>query len=283
MQVNTSGPLARKHNVQVYGSGDKVMVFGHGFGTDHTVWQRIIPGLVREFTCVAFDHACASSLTGENFDFERYSTIHGYADDLLNLLAELGMQSCIYVGASLGANVGMLASIEAPHLFERLIAICGAPGYIYKPEEGFEGPFRLEDLDVVFSAMQDNYLSWVAGFAPRAIVEDNSEAIDEFARGLVQLRPDVAISTARTSFLTDFRDALPLVQVPCVLLQGREDHAVPEHITVYMASRLKECTYEILPTKGHLPHISGAPYVLAAVRKHLGLSTSHVAMNDMMC
>nr|AFI78788.1 putative D14 protein [Chlorokybus atmophyticus] len=266
--LDLSGPLARRHKAKLYGRGETLVVLAHGLGADQSSWQRILPGLVEDCRVLVFDAACALT-NDEDYDFRRYGDLHGYAEDVLELFAEIDVQNCVYIGASLSANAGMLASIEQPHRFKKLIAICGAPGYVNLPEENFHGPFSLEDLERVFASMHENYLAWVAGFAPRVVCEDNSEAIEEFSRHLISMRPDVAISVSRTAFLTDFRDALSMVEIPCVLLQGREDLAVPEEVTQYMAARLPKCMYEILPTRGHIPHMSAPGIVLSALRRHI--------------
>lgn len=46
---------------------------------------------------------------------------------LLAILQELQVQSCIFVGHSLSAMVGLLASISHPHLFTKLILVSASP------------------------------------------------------------------------------------------------------------------------------------------------------------
>nr|PNR37580.1 hypothetical protein PHYPA_020689 [Physcomitrium patens] len=52
----------------------------------------------------------AGTTDPEHFSFSRYSTLHGYADDLLTILDELEVESSIYDGHSVGGMVGCLAS-----------------------------------------------------------------------------------------------------------------------------------------------------------------------------
>jgi pimeloyl-ACP methyl ester carboxylesterase len=71
----------------------------------------------------------AGTTDPEYFSFQRYSTLHGYADDLLSILDELEIKSCIFVGHSVAGMVGCLASIERPFLFSKIIMISASPRY----------------------------------------------------------------------------------------------------------------------------------------------------------
>ncbi|ONK59984.1 uncharacterized protein A4U43_C08F12990 [Asparagus officinalis] len=65
----------------------------------------------------------AGTTNPDYFDFERYSTLEGYALDLLSILEELRIESCIYVGHSVSAAVGALASISRPDLFRKIVML----------------------------------------------------------------------------------------------------------------------------------------------------------------
>lgn len=114
-------------NVRVIGSGEKVLVFAHGFGTDQSAWQRILPYFTPNFRIVLFDLVCAGSVNPDYFDFQRYTTLDAYVDDLLNILDALGVKSCAYVGHSFSAMTGILAAIRRPHIFSKLILIGASP------------------------------------------------------------------------------------------------------------------------------------------------------------
>jgi pimeloyl-ACP methyl ester carboxylesterase len=109
--------LLEVHNVRVVGMGEEIVVLGHGFGTDQSVWQHFIPHLLDDYRVVLFDNMGAGTTDPEYFSFSRYSTLHGYADDLLAILEELEVQSCM----------GCLASLERPDLFTKIITISASP------------------------------------------------------------------------------------------------------------------------------------------------------------
>ena len=54
---------------------------------------------------------------------DRYATLSGYAQDLLELLAALRCEPCVFAGASIIGMVGLLAALEEPARFSRLVMI----------------------------------------------------------------------------------------------------------------------------------------------------------------
>ena len=114
-------------NVRVVGSGDKYVVFAHGSGTDQSAWQRILQYFTPYYRVILYDLVCAGSVNPDYFDFRRYTTLDAYVDDLLNILDALGVNRCAYVGHSVSAMIGILASIRRPELFSKLVLIGASP------------------------------------------------------------------------------------------------------------------------------------------------------------
>lgn len=123
------GILQEAHNVRVLGSGTPTVVLAHGFGTDQSVWKHLVPHLVGEYRVVLYDNMGAGPTNPDYFDFERYATVEGYAYDLLAILEELRITSCIFVGHSVSAIIGLLASISRPDLFSKIVTISASPRF----------------------------------------------------------------------------------------------------------------------------------------------------------
>ncbi|XP_050215238.1 probable strigolactone esterase DAD2 [Mercurialis annua] len=250
-------------NVRVVGSGDKIVVFAHGVGTDQSAWQRILPFFTQNYRIILYDLVCAGSVNPDYFDFRRYTTLDAYVDDLLNILDALRVNRCAYVGHSVSATIGILASIRRPELFSKLILIGASPRFLN--DKDYHGGFERPDIENVFSAMEANYEAWVNGFAPLAVGADVPAAVREFSRTLFNMRPDITLFVSRTVFNSDLRGLLGLVKVPCCIIQTAKDMSVPASVAEYLKSHLGgRNTVEILRTEGHLPHLS-APALLAQV------------------
>ncbi|KAK5824003.1 hypothetical protein PVK06_018766 [Gossypium arboreum] len=125
--------LLEAFNVRVVGSGDRILVLAHGFGTDQSVWQRILPFFTPNYRIILYDLVCAGSVNPDYFDSTRYDTLDAFVDDLLNILKALGVHRCAYVGHSVSAMIGILASIRCPQLFSKLILIGASPRSRIRP------------------------------------------------------------------------------------------------------------------------------------------------------
>lgn len=76
--------LAR-NNVPVSGQGERAMIFAHGFGCDQNMWRFLAPQFEDTFKVVLFDHVGAGGSDLSGYDESKYSTLQGYADDLVEI------------------------------------------------------------------------------------------------------------------------------------------------------------------------------------------------------
>ncbi|KAK9164331.1 hypothetical protein Syun_005233 [Stephania yunnanensis] len=248
-------------NVNVAGNGEKILVLSHGFGTDQSAWNRVLPYFTSSHRVVLYDLVCAGSVNPDYFDFHRYATLDGYVDDLLQILDALSVHKCAFVGHSISAMIGILASIRRPDLFSKLVLIGASPRFLN--DQDYHGGFEQIEIERLFTAMEANYEAWVNGFAPVLVGADVPTVVREFSRTLFNMRPDISLYVSRTVFNSDLRGALGLVKVPCCIVQTAKDVSVPLKVAVYLKNHLGgRNTIEILHTEGHLPHLS-APQLLA--------------------
>ncbi|KAD6795835.1 hypothetical protein R6Q59_007061 [Mikania micrantha] len=261
--------VVEAHNVKILGSGDQTVVLAHGFGTDQSVWKHLVPHLVEDYKVVVYDNMGAGTTNPEYFDFDRYATIDGFAYDVIGILEEIGISSCIFVGHSMSAMIGAVASVARPDLFYKIIMISASPRYVNTVD--YFGGFEHEELEQLFEAIQSNFKAWCSGFAPLAVGGDmESVAVQEFSRTLFNMRPDIAMSVAQTIFLSDLRPLLCHVVVPCHIIQSKKDLAVPVVVSEYLHQNLGgKSIVEIMSTDGHLPQLSSPDVVVPVLLRHV--------------
>ncbi|CAI0461543.1 unnamed protein product [Linum tenue] len=141
----------------------------------------------------------------------------------------------------------------------------------YLNDVEYYGGFEQDDLDQLFQAIQSNYKSWCAGFAPLIVGGDmESVAVQEFSRTLFNMRPDIALSVAQIIFQSDMRSILHMATVPCHILQSTKDLAVPVAVSEYLNQHLGgESIVEIMPSDGHLPQLSSPDVVIPVLLRHI--------------
>src|SRR6201991_3002828 len=121
--------LAR-NNVHVSGRGERAMMFAHGFGCDQNMWRFVASEFENDFKVVLLDHVGAGGSDLSAYDTARYSTLHGYADDVVEIGRGLGLKDADFVGHSVSAMIGVLASLKDPDLFGRMVLVGQSARYI---------------------------------------------------------------------------------------------------------------------------------------------------------
>ncbi|HCF30435.1 MAG TPA: alpha/beta hydrolase [Cyanobacteria bacterium UBA11049] len=256
--------IVQRNNVKLLGNGSQTIIFAHGFGSDQTAWRHQVATFSSDFRIVLFDHVGAGKSDFSAYSPRRYSSIYSYAEDLLDLCAELKLTKTILVGHSVSGMVSLLAALVEPDCFSQLFFIDASPRYLN--DVGYYGGFEQSDLDVLYESMSSNYYAWASGFAPIAMAtQDRPELAREFANTLTAIRPDIAQAVAKMIFQSDHRAELPRLTVPTVILQASDDIAVPPEVGQYMADKIPISKLLNIDAKGHLPHISAPDVVTSAI------------------
>lgn len=256
------GPVARRLHATTTGDGPDVVIFMHGLGTDQRVWDGVLQTMPARFTALRYDLPGVSPSSQDAFDAAACRSLAPFADDLISLLEETGLEACSVVGHSAAGMIAVLASIEAAERFRRLVTINASPRYLDEP--GYIGGFTPEVLADHFQAMADDYQAWVAGFAQIVVPPDAPAALASFTGSLSAMRPDIAIAVARVIFAIDLRSLLGAVTVPMDLVHSRYDPAVPPAVGHYLHDHITGSRLAWIDAAGHLPHLS-APDELAAL------------------
>ena len=130
------------------------MIFAHGFGCDQNMWRFVTPAFEAEYRIVLFDLVGAGGSDLSFYDRDRYGTLDGYAADVLEICRELDLRDVIFVGHSVSAMIGVLAAIEEPHRFDRLVLVGPSPRYV--DDDGYIGGFSHEDIDELLDSLDSN-------------------------------------------------------------------------------------------------------------------------------
>ena len=103
--------IRKRNNVKIIGKGDKTLVLAHGFGCDQNMWRFVTPVLEQHFTLVLFDYVGSGKSDISQYNKKRYSTLDGYAKDVLEICGALALSDVTFIGHSVSATIGALAAI----------------------------------------------------------------------------------------------------------------------------------------------------------------------------
>lgn len=261
--------VLNRNNVHVQGNNGPVLLYGHGFGCNQTMWNQVTPYFESTHRQVLFDYVGSGKSDLASFDVKRYSSLQGYAQDVLDVCDALGLSNGVtFVGHSVSCSVGFLASIARPELFDRLVLLGPSPCFLNHPPD-YLGGFEREDLEALLSLMDQNYIGWANYLAPVVSGETEAGALTgELSDSFCSTDPTVARVFAQTTFFSDNRADLPLVSRPCLILQHREDALAPLGVGEYMHANLQGSTLKVLDVAGHCGHMSQPFLVAEAMRNY---------------
>jgi sigma-B regulation protein RsbQ len=248
--------------------GGPVLLFAHGFGCDQHMWSRVEPSFRDEFETVTFDYLGAGASDVSAYSADRYAGLEGYAADVIAICEAAELRDVTLVGHSVSAMVAVIASVQRPDLFSRLVLVGPSPRYT--DSDGYIGGFSTGDIDDMLDALSSNYLGWSAALAPVIVGNpDRPELGQELTETFCRMDPEIARQFARATFLSDHRHVLPHVTVPTLVLQCRDDVIAPQAVGEFVRDAIPDATYELLDATGHCPNLSHPDQTTAAIRRFL--------------
>src|SRR5688572_24533457 len=261
--------VTARNNVRVSGSGTQPMLFAHGFGCDQNMWRYVAPAFESDHKVILFDYVGSGKSDLESYDAERYSSLEGYAQDVLDVCHALDLRDVIFVGHSVSSMVGVLAANREPDRFARLIMVGPSPRYINEAPD-YVGGFERADIEGLLEMMDSNYIGWANFLAPAIIRNpDRPELGAELTESFCSTDPSIARRFAEATFFADNREDLRGVRVPSLVMQCSEDMIAPAEVGEYVHRSLPGSTLRTLKATGHCPHMSHPEETIQVIREYL--------------
>ncbi|SIQ63091.1 alpha/beta fold hydrolase [Pontibacter lucknowensis] len=258
----------KRNNVTVTGKGEKPMLFAHGYGCDQNMWRYITPAFQDDYKIILFDHIGFGNSDASTYSKDRYSSLHGYATDVLEICYELDLQDVIFVGHSVSAMIGVLAAIQEPERFSKLVLVSPSPSFINDGD--YYGGFNREDIEGLLMSLDGDYLGWSNTIAP--VIMGNAERPElarELAQSFCKSNPEIANDFAHITFLSDHRRDLPQVKTDTLILQCSEDAIAPPPVGEYTHRSIAGSKITILEATGHCPNLSAPEETIKAIKNFL--------------
>ncbi|MFI2780558.1 alpha/beta fold hydrolase [Streptomyces sp. ALB3] len=257
--------VLRRNRVSVTGREDgPVVMLAHGFGCDQNLWRLVAPELEKRFRVVLFDHVGAGRSDASAWSPERYSSLDGYAEDVIEICRALGLGPVTFVGHSVSSMIGVLAANREPGLFDRLILLTPSPSYI--DDGDYRGGFSAQDIEELLDSLDSNYLGWSATMAPVIMGNpERPELGEELTNSFCRTDPEIARVFARATFLSDNRADLADVTVPTFIAQSARDSIAPREVGAFVHAQIPGSELVTLDSTGHCPQLSAPEETTEAI------------------
>jgi sigma-B regulation protein RsbQ len=260
--------LQQRNNVHVQGDGPATMVFVHGFGCDQNMFRFVAPAYAGRYRTVLLDLVGSGASDLKAYDRQKYGTLQGYADDMLEVIDEFATGPVVFVGHSVSAMIGMLADLKAPEKFAAHVMIGPSPCYINDGD--YMGGFTRKDIEGLLETLESNYLGWSSNMAPAIMgAPDKPELGQELTNSFCRTDPEIAKQFARVTFMSDHRADLSRLKTPSLILQCSDDLIAPLAVGDYMHKTLRNSKLHVIDNVGHCPHLSEPDASVAAINEFL--------------
>lgn len=248
-------------HVEQTGAGEP-LVFVHGGFTDHQAWRFVAPALAEDLHVVSYDrrgHSRSAAGAGP-------ATRHAEEDDLIALIEALDLAPVHLVGSSYGSSISLAVAARRPDLVRTVVA--HEPALLDAVDDPVVDDIRggLDDIGRQLAAGD------LAGGTRRFVEElilgpgwwdqlpdATREVMVGNAATIVEMLADpgwASLDVAR----------LEASEVPVLLTDGDASPAWLRHIVDGLAVQVPSIARVTYSGGGHMPHVTHAADLVAAVR-----------------
>ncbi|WP_336345978.1 alpha/beta fold hydrolase [Halalkalicoccus ordinarius] len=235
------------------GEGETIVLI-HGWTCDSEYWwQKNVDALAENHHVVTYDLR-GHGLSGKTDDGH---TLSGYADDLDFLMGSLDIEDVTLVGWSMGVPIILTYLERCGNRRVRAIGLVDQTPKFYS-EDGWEfallGEFSEEGLAELVGGLESNRSETAKPIIQAFFAEPRSEErlAEMYAR--TTLTP-TSVATAMLNDLVpkDFRDHLPRIDVPTLLLYGEHSAVFPGPLGEWMHEQIPDSDLVTFAESGHSP------------------------------
>lgn len=211
----------------------KSIVFVHGSGGDHTLWDYQYEPLGRYFNMIGMDlpgHG-SSGGAGEQ-DVERY------VEWVRKLIEVLHLRKPILAGHSLGAAISLTFAIKYGEVLSGIVPVGG----------GVTMPVN----ETILNGIRDDTVATLAFVAKFSVAKKNRERlVQPLIDGMVKVSPEIIYGDFLSCDRLDITEDIKKITVPTLLICGEDDKMTPPALSRYMEEQIPGAKLALIEEAGH--------------------------------
>ena len=206
------------------------VVLIHGFPLSGAAWEKEVTALLQAgYRTITYDRRGfgASSHPATGYDYDTF------AADLNTLMTQLDLRDAVLVGHSMGTGevIHYLGKYGSSRV-RRAVAVAPIPPYLLKSTDNPAGVDRsaIDGLVTTIGADRFAYLSaFLHDFYNLDVTRGNlvSDEVVQANFNVAAGASAIATAACPPTWLTDFRNDLPKIDVPLLIIQGTADRILP--------------------------------------------------------
>jgi non-heme chloroperoxidase len=257
----------RLHYVEA-GTGKTLLLIG-GWTMSIPWWQKQIPELSKRYRVIAVDMRGY----GESEKPSYGHRIARHAKDIYDIIEGLDLTDVALLGWSMGAStIFSYLDLFGPHKLSGAILVDQTPKILVDAEWQYGlGEMTAETLMPFIRTIRADYPAFARSFIPTMFTNPPTAA--EQAWMLAEmLKMPVASATAVLfdHCNQDWRDRLPTINLPVLVMTGRQSRVFPYQSSVFISEQIPGARLVIFEHSGHCPFYEEAEKFNAAVADFLG-------------
>lgn len=228
---------------------DKTILFLHGFPFNKNMWKEQLASLEDNITGIAIDIRGHGLTTGGHGFF----SIDVFAKDLKVFIDKLALYNVTLCGVSMGGYI----ALRAYELFPEKIT-----GLILSDthHRADDNAAKIKRFDTIQSVLQHGRRPFAIGFIDnlfsKASVINNPEAVEliksSIRRNSVR---NICATLLALASRTDSTAVLKKINVPTLIIRGKEDKITPKDVMEEMHQKIAGSTFMEFEDCGHLPNL----------------------------
>ena len=243
------------------GKGPPLVLF-HGIGEDSRVWRPQLEGLSEDFTVIAWDAPGCGQSDDPAPDLSAWD-LGFIAAGFVNRAAA-GTVKPHLLGLSWGSMVVLELYKGYPELPASLLLVSAYAGWA--------GSLPPEEVDrriaLVEAQIQEPPEEFVDQWLPTLFTErSNPAVVAEVTAVMLDVRPASLRALLSASGRSDYRDVLPTIAVPTLLLYGEDDQRSPLPVARELHRQIPGAALTVIPGAGHLVFAEAPEAFNAEIRR----------------
>jgi 3-oxoadipate enol-lactonase len=237
--IRVTAPDGATAGARVAGDRGPALIFVHGVGSTAAIWDAQLDAFAGEYRCCAIELRGNGALPDPD---PSLITREGFANDVLAIADARGADRFTLVGCSLGGVVAFELWKRVPERFERMVIVGSFARY----------PDGQSYADGVKAAARDAGDMRAFAGSRAAKLGLPPERLRETVEQMACKSVACYVASTQATWTGDYRDVLPTIGVPALVLYGERDAIAPAALSEEIAREVPGAKVAAVPGAGHV-------------------------------
>ncbi|HEY6258656.1 MAG TPA: alpha/beta fold hydrolase [Xanthobacteraceae bacterium] len=237
-------------------AADRVVMV-HSLAMDRSFWRPVADRLAANAAVLTYDcrgHGRSDKPSGPY-------TVELHADDLADLMDQIGWRTVLVAGASMGGCIALAFAIRHPARVRALGLIDTTAWYGVDAPKNWEQRANAARASGLSSLIDFQLTRWFG----EKFREENPQVVRDSVATFLRNDVEAYAQTCRMLGACDLRNGMSAIKVPTAVMVGEEDYATPPAMADAMHKAIAGSTLTVLPGARHLTPLERPDQVAAAL------------------